>query len=184
MLFCRLSALRTLVTLVALLLSMNLTARAQSGVTLAWNASPGGAIAGYRVYSGGATRTYTNLLDVGNTTTGTVSGLAAGTTYFFAVTAYDLFGLESAFSAEISYAVPTAPSTPVNLKLAFTATGQPALTATTHPGYAYAVLASTNLSNWSTIGNAVSDTTGLLQFIEARLPTNVSRYYRLQQTSP
>jgi hypothetical protein len=163
---------------------MNLTTPAQNRATLAWNTSPSGAIAGYRVYSGSATRTYTNMLDVGNTTMAIISGLAPGTTYFFAVTAYDLSGLESAFSAEISHALPAATSTPVNLNLSFTAKGQPVLTASTQPGYAYAVLASPDLSKWSSIGNAVSDATGLLKFNEARLPTNRAQYYRLRQTSP
>jgi hypothetical protein len=110
--------------------------------------------------------------------------LAAGTTYFFAVTAYDLSGLESAFSAEIRYAVPAATSTPVNLKLSFTTKGQPVLTGNTQPGYAYAVLASPDLLNWSSIGTVVSDASGLLEFIEARLPTNRAQFYRLRQTSP
>jgi len=34
-----------------------------SGVTLAWDASPGGAIAGYRVYAGRASRNYTNIVE-------------------------------------------------------------------------------------------------------------------------
>ncbi len=87
------------------------SARAQSSVTLAWDASPGGAIAGYRLYDGAASRTYTNTVDVGNATTGTLSNLVSGATYFFAVTAYDTNGLESDYSSEVSYTVPL-PSNP------------------------------------------------------------------------
>jgi hypothetical protein len=78
-------------------------------VTLAWDPNPGNAIdaiAGYRLYEGVANRTYTIVIDVGNVTTNTVTGLAGGVTYFFAVTAYDTNGLESDFSSEISYTVP------------------------------------------------------------------------------
>jgi subtilisin-like proprotein convertase family protein len=92
----------------ATLIAAGLTASAQvqSSVTLAWDPSPGNAIAGYRLYVGVASRTYTNIIDVGNVTTNTVTGLAGGVTYFFAATAYDTNGLESDYSSEVRYAVP------------------------------------------------------------------------------
>src|SRR5437867_3419151 len=90
--------------------TLTLSASAAS-VTLVWNASPGTNIAGYNVYYGVASRTYTNKVNVGNATNATVSGLIAGTTYFFAVSAYDTYGLESDYSNEMSYTVPL---TPVN----------------------------------------------------------------------
>ncbi|MGH7973329.1 MAG: fibronectin type III domain-containing protein, partial [Limisphaerales bacterium] len=64
-------------------------------VTLAWNPAPGAA--GYRIYSGTASRNYTSMLDVGPSTTATVGSLRAGTTYFFAATDYDTNQLESAY---------------------------------------------------------------------------------------
>lgn len=91
---------------VLLITALAPAARAQSTVTLAWDPSPGGAIAGYRLYDGPASRTYTNVLDVGSATTATVSNLIRGTTYFFAATAYDTNGLESDYSSEVSYTVP------------------------------------------------------------------------------
>ena len=39
-----------------------------ASVTLIWNPSPGTNVAGYNVYYGVATRTYTNKVNVGNTT--------------------------------------------------------------------------------------------------------------------
>ena len=78
-------------------------------MTLAWDPSPGSGIAGYRLYQGAASRTYTNVIAVGNATTRTITSLASGATYFFAVTAYDTNGLESDFSSEISYTVPRSP---------------------------------------------------------------------------
>jgi fibronectin type 3 domain-containing protein len=86
--------------------SLTVSAQGQSGVTLAWDPSPGGAIAGYRIYDGVASRTYTNVIAAGNGTTNTVTGLAGGVTYFFAVTAVDTNGLESDYSSEVSYTVP------------------------------------------------------------------------------
>jgi hypothetical protein len=73
-------------------------------VTVAWNAVSG--VAGYRVYQGGASRVYTNVTVVGNVTQKTVSGLIAGGTCYFAVTAYTSMGVESDYSSEITYTVP------------------------------------------------------------------------------
>jgi hypothetical protein len=73
---------------------------------LAWNRSSDTNVAGYNVYYGGASGTYTNKISAGNTTNTTLSGLVQGTTYYFAATAYAASGLESSFSSEVSYAVP------------------------------------------------------------------------------
>ncbi len=77
-------------------------------VTLAWNPVASSATAGYRLYQGAASRSYTNLFDAGNQTNATISGLAAGCTYYFAVTDYTTNGLESDYSIELSYTVPLA----------------------------------------------------------------------------
>jgi hypothetical protein len=63
-------------------------------------------VAGYHLYTGIASRNYTNMVELGNATSVTVSNLSQGTTYYFAVTAYDMVGLESSYSGEIAYAVP------------------------------------------------------------------------------
>ena len=73
---------------------------AASNVTLAWNSSTGTNIAGYKIYYGAASGTYTNTVDVGNVTNATISSLISGTTYYFAATAYDTFALESDYSTE------------------------------------------------------------------------------------
>ncbi len=85
------------------------SARAQSSVTLAWDPSVGGGIAGYRLYQGASSRSYTNVITTGNATTATVSNLVRGATYFFAVTAYSTNGLESEYSNEITYTVSNTP---------------------------------------------------------------------------
>jgi hypothetical protein len=71
-------------------------------VTLAWDpGAPATDIAGYAIYYGVASRSYTNVVDVGLATTGVVSNLVAGTTYYFAVTANSSSGLESDYSSEV-----------------------------------------------------------------------------------
>jgi hypothetical protein len=72
-------------------------------VTLAWDPNPEPSVAGYRVYFGKESGFYTNVLDVGNRTDCVIPGLEAGTTYFFACTAYSATGDESNFSGEIVY---------------------------------------------------------------------------------
>jgi hypothetical protein len=81
-------------------------------VTLAWNANPEPNIAGYRLYYGTASQTYTQTIDVGNSTTVTVSSLLQGTVYFFATTAYNTLGVESMFSNEVAYTTPSQTPTP------------------------------------------------------------------------
>jgi len=100
------------------LLLIGFSTFAQTGtgsVTLSWYPSPSTNVTGYKVYFGLASRTYTTSIDVGNVTNATVTGLLAGTTYYFAVTAYDSAGLESDFSAEVSYTVPALPPAAVTL---------------------------------------------------------------------
>jgi hypothetical protein len=75
-------------------------------VTLAWSPSADTNVIGYNIYYGRASRTYTNKVDVGNVLTATVSNLVEGTTYYFAATAYNIIGMESTFSGEVTYSVP------------------------------------------------------------------------------
>lgn len=72
--------------------------------TLSWDASVGPNIAGYKVYQATASGAFgapiaAVTMDV---TTYTATGLEAGTTYFFVVTAYTSDGAESSFSNEVS----------------------------------------------------------------------------------
>ena len=77
-------------------------------VTLTWSVPTANAdetaltdLAGYKVYYGTASESYTTPIDAGNVTTYTVTGLSTGT-YYFAVTAYNSTGDESGFSNEAS----------------------------------------------------------------------------------
>jgi hypothetical protein len=79
-------------------------------VTLVWDSGvPATDIAGYAIYYGVASRSYTNVVDVGLATTGVVSNLVAGTTYYFAVTSRSSSGLESDFSTEVVWQSQNAP---------------------------------------------------------------------------
>ena len=100
------------VLLLALLLSV--WARAEQ-VTLAWDANTEPDLAGYKVHYGTASGSYTTIVDVHNVITATVTGLAAGQTYYFVVTAYNAANNESGYSNQVSYSIPApngAPATP------------------------------------------------------------------------
>lgn len=91
----------------ALVLSMCVLAATAGEVTLEWKESPVADITDYRLHYGIAPAAYTNVLSVGKTTSGTVGGLVAGVTYYFAATAIGKNGAESVFSNEVQYTVPT-----------------------------------------------------------------------------
>lgn len=86
-----------------------------ASVRVAWDPNPEHNIAGYRIYYGPEPRAWTNVIDTGNQTTGTVTNLAHATTYFFYVTAYNTFQLESDPSDLLTHT--TRPFTPLALAL-------------------------------------------------------------------
>jgi len=137
-----------------LIMALGFVARAwgDQSIELTWDASPSFDVSGYVVHYGGASRVYDDSLDVGDTTTATVRGLKEGTTYFFAVTAYDTGGLSSAHSEEISYQIPIAvrgsrvqifmgPQTDAGAQLRFPAS----------PGKLYELQTSADFQTWTTI---------------------------------
>jgi PKD repeat protein len=81
-------------------------------IKLAWNPVTDPSLAGYAIYYGPSAGNYPSRVDVGNVTSYTVSGLIEGSTYHFAVTAYDFSHAESGYSNDavgtVPYNVPVA----------------------------------------------------------------------------
>jgi hypothetical protein len=146
-------------------------------VTLAWNPSPDPNIAGYCVYYGSASGNYTNSVMVGNVTTNTVSGLASGVTYYFAVTAYDTNGEQSAFSSEIDY-MPGVPTVGVSGASA----GQFVLTVSGLIGGTYEIEATQDFMTWTIISTVTVGSGGSLDFTDTNAAGFPQRFYRTQQT--
>jgi type IV pilus assembly protein PilY1 len=71
-------------------------------IRLAWNANSESDLAGYRVYYGNSSKSYTNSVDVGDQTTFALTGLKYGTKYFIILTACDTSNNESTYSTEVS----------------------------------------------------------------------------------
>jgi hypothetical protein len=104
---------RFLEVIAVILLASFSVARAAS-VTLAWNASSGPDVAGYKVYYSTNGNSLPPL-NVGNVTTATIPNLSDATTYVCWVTAYNSLGLESQPSNQVSYT--TSSSNPVKYTL-------------------------------------------------------------------
>ena len=92
-----------LLTLCTILSSSALAAT----VNLAWKASTGLNLDGYKMYYGTSSRNYSYNVNVGNSTSCSISGLQEGRRYYFATTAYNASDVESDYSPELSYTINT-----------------------------------------------------------------------------
>ena len=100
----------------SLLLGSFSLAQAAQSVSLAWNTDSDPTVVGYNVDYGTSSGNYTQTINVGNSTTATVSSLTAGQTYYFAVTAHNAASQNSIASNQVSFA---ATATPTRLRRRF-----------------------------------------------------------------
>ncbi|HWD92919.1 MAG TPA: fibronectin type III domain-containing protein [Verrucomicrobiae bacterium] len=150
-------------------------AKCDSSVSLQWNANADPSVVGYNLYYGGATRDYTNAIDLGPATNTLVGGLTEGKTYFFAVTAYDAYGDESDYSEETIYIVPgylvlTPGASPgAGVRIQFPVAS----------GHWYEIQESPDLQSWTTIQKVLgSMTNGWVEYDPS--PTNQGpQFFRL-----
>jgi hypothetical protein len=103
---------RSLRSAVAVALCAAAFSATASALNVTWNPNPETNIASYQLRYGTSPGAYSNTIAAGLSTSAAVSGLQEGATYYFAVTATNQAGLQSAPSAEISYQVPVASTTP------------------------------------------------------------------------
>jgi fibronectin type 3 domain-containing protein len=125
------------------------------GVALSWTPSPGAAVTGYNIYYGPYSGYYISVISVSGTNEATIYGLEAGTTYYFAVTAYDNSGQESIPSGEASYTLPAAavPGPVLTLQQLPVAGFQNAFSITTADAVpsSWTLEASSDLQTWRTL---------------------------------
>lgn len=145
-------------------------------IVLEWNPSVSPDAAGYYVYYGTSSGSYTCKIDAGNATSMTISNLSCGITYYFAATAYDTNGGESAFSSEVSFVADgvltmTSGSNP----------GAPgAIQFPVEPGHWYEVQATADMQNWNCIWQSdVAASNVWTQFTDPDASCFPSRFYRL-----
>jgi fibronectin type 3 domain-containing protein len=84
------------------------TTVAMQAVNVSWRPSADTNVYGYAVYYGTQSGVFDNYVPFYDATNGVISGLAADTTYYFAIAPIDSFGLESIASTEVPYTVPIA----------------------------------------------------------------------------
>jgi PKD repeat protein len=77
-----------------------------ANVTLAWDPVSSPVLSGYTLHHGNSAGNYTTTIDAGGALSWTVSGLVEGSTYYFAVRAYDTSGVPSDYSNVVAVTVP------------------------------------------------------------------------------
>jgi hypothetical protein len=150
-------------------------------LTLGWKASPDPTVVGYYVYYGTTSGVYTTKIDVGTNTAFTVSGLVAGTTYYFTETSHNTALQESSFVPEISWVIPGV----LTVTLLSTNSINPTNLTTSvqfpvAPGQSYELQASSDLNTWINLWSTPNQpTNGWIQYTEPYTNTLPARFYRL-----
>jgi hypothetical protein len=141
-------------------------------LTLAWDPVPEPQAIGYKLLYGTSSGNYTTTITLGLQTTYIVTGLADGTTYYFAVQSFDASGNASPLSQELFATTPAITENPPPAPGAFNktspsndATGQPATVSLTWgpssgaTGYEYCYDTSNNNAcdgSWVDVGGATT----------------------------
>lgn len=150
-----------------------LTNAGAANVTLAWDRNSQPNIAGYKVYFGPARGTYPFVIDAGNVTQQVVNNLQDGVTYYFAATAYNVAGVESDLSAEVSHTMPVPAIRAIgdgSLRIHFRGV----------PGLTYRIQYSESLTApvWRSLGNRTADAMGSFEIVDRPSAGSATRFYR------
>jgi hypothetical protein len=144
-------------------------------VTLGWTASADPTVVGYYFYYGTQPGVYPHKIDVGANTTFTLTGLAAGSNYFFTTTSYTAARVESSYVAEVSYIVPGILTVTQNLSSATTRVQFPVAAS-----HSYQLQSSPDMTAWSTVWLTPTQTTNAwIEYDEPLSRTIQSKFYRL-----
>jgi Viral BACON domain/Fibronectin type III domain len=81
------------------------TSSSNNTVALSWSPNSENDLGGYKLYMGTASGLYGSMINVGKVTSYSISNLGLGTTYYFALSAYDTSGNESPLSTEVSKSI-------------------------------------------------------------------------------
>ena len=150
-------------------------------LTLAWDASVDPEVAGYVLYYGTASQNYFYSTNIGSATTCTLSDLTRGTTYFFAVTAYNSSEIESTFSDEIAYQIPLFPQARILSAIPIGPVGLE-LTWKSIEGSLYRVAFKDNITdpNWTDLSTDILAAGPTASWIDITAPGSPSRFYAIR----
>ena len=150
--------------------------------TLSWSASPDADVAGYNIYFGNRSHTYTAHVNAGNVLTVTITNLEANTVYYFGATAFDSSGHESGYSNEAVYTT-LSYLQPPDIQMTCTPQGENSPTVLqiqTRLGNYFDVEVSTNLVNWQIIATTSPATNVAIVPILDLTPWNDRKFYRVK----
>jgi hypothetical protein len=152
---------------------------------LEWDANTEPDVAGYRVYFGEKPGVYEQSVDVGAETSYVLSDLDPGVTFYFAITAYTVDGLESDFSDEISY---TAAIDGVTAALShcdlINVNGNASVRFSAALGQVCTVLASSDLRAWHEVYRTTAAQDGEIVYDDGPMQAGVVRFFRVVLSPP
>lgn len=141
-------------------------------VHLAWDPSPDTNVAGYYIYTGPSSGSYTSRIDVGNVTNATIGNLAPGQTYYFVATAYTTDLVESLPSNEVngfwtmlSIILGTDHSMHLGLQVS--------------SNQLFDIQTTSTFSNWTTIATVASSSTNNVDVVDAGWASTPYKFYRV-----
>jgi hypothetical protein len=144
-------------------------------VTLGWVASADPTVVGYYLYYGTTSGVYANKINVGTNTEFALSGLIAGSTYYFTTTSYNGAGVESGYVPQVSYIVPGMLTVTQSLTNGITRLQFPVAI-----GQSCQLQASADLESWSNLWlTPIQTTNQWIEYDEPITNTVPGRFYRL-----
>ena len=152
---------------------------------LEWDSIPDPSIAGYNLYRGTKSRSYDRIVDVRTQTGVKLTGLDPGTTYHFAITAYNADRLESDFSDEVRFTPPVDGVTATTLPCALIPSdGVVTIQFEGRKGQQCRVLASPDLETWEVVYSVRLETNQVIQFQREKAPDKPMEFFRVVSSLP
>lgn len=144
--------------------------------SLSWNASQDPSVAGYAIYYGTNSGSYSMRIDAGTNTTDSITNLTPGTEYYFSVTSYNAAGIESTPSNQIAVTAPTLLQLEMSNPTAGATLGFIALA-----GHWYQLQVTSDLKNWSNLWQSAVASQMIWTTYQDNFPGNIAgqRFYRL-----
>jgi hypothetical protein len=147
--------------------------------TLEWDPNPEPTVVGYNVYIGTSSGNYTQVVDVGATTSLPLTNLSAAVTYYFAVTAYDTQRLESPFSDEVWYTPRVDGTNATTLPFTMSKTTEGAVVRFSgQVGQRCWIVASSDLEHWQEVFSVNVTDLDVINFTDANTQ-QPQRFYRV-----